>query len=228
MSDVKTPFGKNARTYRSPLRAEQALRTRERVIAAARALFVAQGYAGTSLRAVAESAGVAPETIFDIFGNKRTLLEAVIAAAINESQDEPDDWLERSWVKKILILPRPAERLRRWIKHTATTLARTSPVHAVIRGAASSDPEFEHLHQRLQAERFAAHRALIEPMIGRPATDDEAETFSALTSPELHHLLTVTRGWSQQRYAEWLEQTVTSLLSADARPSRTPRPSAAQ
>ena len=65
-------------------------------------------------------------------------------------------------------------------------------------------------------------------MIGGPATHDEAETFSALTSPELHHLLTVTRGWTQQRYAEWLEQTVTSLLSADAGPSRTPRPSAAR
>ena len=64
-------------------------------------------------------------------------------------------------------------------------------------------------------------------MIGRPATD-EAKTFSALTSPELHHLLTVTCGWTQQRYAEWLEQTVTSLLSADARPSRTPHPSAAR
>jgi hypothetical protein len=103
-----------------------------------------------------------------------------------------------------------------------------APVHAVIRGAARPDPEFEHLYQRLQAERFAAHRRLIEPMIGRPATDDEAETFSALTSPELHHLLTVTRGWTQQRYAEWLEQTVTSLLSADAWPPRTPRPPAAR
>ena len=48
-------------------------------------------------------------------------------------------------------------------------------------------------------------------MLGRPATDDEAERFSALTSPELYHLLTVTR-WTQPRYAEWLERTVTSLL----------------
>jgi hypothetical protein len=72
----------------------------------------------------------------------------------------------------------------------------------------------ERLDRRLQADRFVAHRQLIEPMLGRPATDDEAETFAALTSAELHHPLTVTLGWTQQRFAEWLEQTVTSLLTA--------------
>jgi hypothetical protein len=93
-------------------------------------------------------------------------------------------------VVTILGVPSPDERLRRWIRHTAATIARTSPVHAVIRGAAGSDPEFERLHRRLQDERFAAHRRLIEPMIGRPAAGDEAATFSALTSPELHRLFT--------------------------------------
>lgn len=88
--------------------------------------------AGTSLRTVAESAGLAPETIFDIFGAKRSLLEAVADAAITEGIDEPDDWLERSWAREILALDDPAERLRRWLAHTAATLARTSPVHAVL------------------------------------------------------------------------------------------------
>jgi hypothetical protein len=68
------------------------------------------------------------------------------------------------------------------------------------------------LYRRLHDERFAAHRRLIEPMIGRPATDHEAETFSALTSPELHRLMTVTRGWTQHDYTRWLEQTLTSLI----------------
>jgi hypothetical protein len=70
------------------------------------------------------------------------------------------------------------------------------------------------LYRRLHDERFAAHRRLIEPMIGRPAADHEAETFSALTSPELHHLMAITRGWTQQRYSRWLEQTLTSLIPA--------------
>jgi AcrR family transcriptional regulator len=204
------------RTYHSPLRAEQARRTREQIITAARALFGERGYSAASLRAVAESAGVAPETIYDIFGTKRTLLEEVVTAAITEGRAEPDDWLEHSWVREILRINSPADRLRRWIQHTAATLARTSPVHAIIREAAESDAELSRLYGRLQDERFAAHRRLIEPMIGRPAAGHEAETFSVLTSPELHHLMTVTRGWTQPRYAGWLEQTLTSLIPTAA------------
>lgn len=206
------------RAYRSPLRAEQARRTRKRITLAARTLFTSHGYAATSIRAVAEAAGVVPETVYDIFGTKRALLEAVVASAITGGVAEPEDWLSHSWVTEILALTSPRERLTRWIRHTAATLARTSPVHAIIRGAAESDRELASLHQRLQAERFTAHRRLIEPVTGRPATDEEADTFSALTSPELHHLLTVTRGWTQQRYTTWLESTVTAVIAAEQEP----------
>ena len=206
---VRTP-----RVYRSKLRAEHARRTREQVIDAARILFTTRGYAATTIRAVAEAAGVVPETVYDIFGTKRALLEAVVDSAITGGVTEPQDWLGHSWVTEILAVPSPRERLIGWIRHTAATLARTGPVHAVIRGAAESDRDLEDLNRRLQAERFAAHRRLIEPMTGRAATDEESETFSALTSPELHHVLTVTRGWTQQRYTTWLEQTVTALIPA--------------
>jgi hypothetical protein len=37
-------------------------------------------------------------------------------------------------------------------------------------------------------------------------------TFSALASPELHHTLTIGRGWSQARYAHWLERTALAAL----------------
>ncbi len=58
-----------------------------------------------------------------------------------------------------------------------------------------------------------------EPLRPDLNTEQAADTFSALASPELHHLLTVKRGWSQRRYTRWLEQTVTAALLADAPPS---------
>lgn len=207
------------RAYRSPLRAEQARGTRARIIAAAQALFIGRGYAATSIRAVAESAGVVPETVYGIFGTKRALLEAVVDSAITGGTAEPRDWLQHSWVTEILALASPRERLNRWVRHTAATLSRTSPVHAVIRGAAESDRDLAGLHRRLHEERFAAHRRLIEPITGRRAAEQEAETFSALTSPELHHLLTVTRGWTQHRYTTWLEQTVTAVIVVEHTPA---------
>ena len=56
-SDVK-----RRRPYNSPLRAEQANGTRHRVLAAATDLFLQRGYTGTTITAVAEAAGVSPDT----------------------------------------------------------------------------------------------------------------------------------------------------------------------
>jgi hypothetical protein len=42
--------------------------------------------------------------------------------------------------------------------------------------------------------------------------EEAADTFSALASPELHHALTADRGWSQRRYARWLEETTRAAL----------------
>ena len=209
------------RRYRSHLRAEQARSTRERIVTTARELFIGRGYAATSVSAIADAADVATETVYDVFGNKRAVLEAVVATGITGGIDEPDDWLQHSWAKDLLRLDDPGERLRGWVRRTAETVARTSPVHAVIRAAAASDPELAELHRRLHESRFAAQRQVIGPLLGRKVSDVEADTFSALTSPELHHLLTTTRGWSQERYQTWLENTVeASVLAKDFKVSQ--------
>ena len=59
------------RRYRSPLRAEQATATRRRTLVAARELFLANGYGGTTVAAIAEAAGVSADTIYVSLGGKR-------------------------------------------------------------------------------------------------------------------------------------------------------------
>ena len=70
------------RTYTSPLRADQALQTRRRILESAYRLFAENGYAATTIAAVARDAGVAPETVYLSLGNKRGLLEGAIEMAI--------------------------------------------------------------------------------------------------------------------------------------------------
>src|SRR5687767_7222736 len=72
MSQVKR------RRYESPVRQEQAAQTRARIVTAAATLFEAQGYARTSIRQIAEEAGVAPDTVYATFGSKPRVLTAVI------------------------------------------------------------------------------------------------------------------------------------------------------
>ncbi|HZU80489.1 MAG TPA: helix-turn-helix domain-containing protein, partial [Acidimicrobiales bacterium] len=58
------------RSYRSAVREEQAAATRARIVEAAAELFGADGYGRVTIRRIAEHAGVAPDTVYAIFGSK--------------------------------------------------------------------------------------------------------------------------------------------------------------
>ena len=61
------------RPYRSRRRAAAAAETRARIRKAAARLFVERGYTGTTLRDIAEAAGVGERTLYDAFPTKATL-----------------------------------------------------------------------------------------------------------------------------------------------------------
>src|ERR1700743_588650 len=84
------------RRYQSPNRAEQARQTRARICTAAAAQFLATGYAGTTVKAVAAAAGVSVPTVEAGFGTKARLLKAAIDVA-TAGDDTPVAMLDRAW-----------------------------------------------------------------------------------------------------------------------------------
>jgi AcrR family transcriptional regulator len=70
-----------SRPYRSELREQQAERTRRLIADAARARFVQKGWAGTSVRSVAEQAGVSEATVYHVYGSKAGLAGSLVDAA---------------------------------------------------------------------------------------------------------------------------------------------------
>src|ERR1700759_2401029 len=60
---------------RGDARAEQRRRTQARILAAASELFVATGYERTTIRAVAQAAGVDAGLVMHYFGSKQALFE---------------------------------------------------------------------------------------------------------------------------------------------------------
>src|SRR6266446_9757698 len=70
--------GEEKRPYHSRVRQRQAEETHQRILEAARSLFESQGYAATTLEAIAELAEVSPKTIAAVFGSKRALLAEMI------------------------------------------------------------------------------------------------------------------------------------------------------
>jgi AcrR family transcriptional regulator len=208
---------KPSRRYRSAVRAEQAQRTQSRILGAARALFLERGFAATTLAAIAEQAGVAPETIYAIYRTKAGLLGNVVRAAVLRDGG-PEDVLEHRWVKELLRLPDPPAQLAALARHTARTVELTSPMHTVIAAAGSVNGELDGLRHELREMRFDGQARVIAAIADertlRPGLTPEAaaDTFSALASPELHHVLTADRGWSQERYARWLQETARAAL----------------
>jgi hypothetical protein len=94
----------------------------------------------------------------------------------------------------------------------------TSPIYATITAAGTGTGALDGLLRQLRELRFSGQATVIAAIAREQAlrpgltVQDAADTFSALASPELHHILTTDRGWSQRRYARWLEQTARAAL----------------
>jgi AcrR family transcriptional regulator len=203
------PVNPRPRRYHSVLRAEQAGETRRRVVDAAARLFVERGYAGTSVAAVAQVAGVSVETVYATFGGKRGLLEGVIDATImGPHAAVPLEQQQAAW-NAIARHPTARARLRAYVAFSCAVLARTSLIHHVIRGAADGEPFAVELRARLLRERLASNTKHLGDYVGgelRPGLTlrDAAERYCALTSPEMHHLLTADLGWSLSAHEAWV------------------------
>src|SRR6266496_4849139 len=71
-------------------RSEQVDRNRELVLEAARQVFLAKGYAGASLDAIAEEAGFSKGVVYSQFGSKADLFLALLERRIDQRAAEDE------------------------------------------------------------------------------------------------------------------------------------------
>jgi AcrR family transcriptional regulator len=204
------------RPYRSELRRDQALATRQRVIDAARQLFTDSGYANTSIAELARAAGVSTETIYKTFGTKRAILSEMIDIALADAAAGPV--LESGLFGRVLAARTQRERVDRLAKLSRTIIERAGPIHKIIRDAAATDPEAVALRDKHQQLRLKAQtefvRTLLElgPLRRGMTLAEAADLYWTTSSPEVHHVLTMERGWSQDRYERWLADALGAVL----------------
>lgn len=203
-----------ARRYRSERRREQAEQTRQRVLDAAAKLFEERGYDGASIAAIAERARVSEETVYARFGNKRTLLGELVRRAVRG--DDPAPVPEQEGPRALAAATDQHEQLRLFAADIVLRLERAAPLVAIVAGASRSEPELAELLARLHADRLKNLRVLVDVVAVngplRLRNNEAVETVWALTSPELHQLLTRVRGWPRRRYCDWLADSLAQLL----------------
>jgi AcrR family transcriptional regulator len=207
------------RRYDSPRRRAQAARTRRDIIDAARRLFEENGYAGTTLAAIASEAGVVVETIYRGFDGKAGLLEEVIRAAVAGGADRAQVPVrERLAIRAVMEEP---DARRKIALHSATQPgihARSGPLLRALREAAAADQNLQQVHERLEQQRLNGMHQYAQDLIATGQTrkdlnqDDIRDILWTLTSIDVHDRLVIQRRWSQEDYVEWLTDTIARVV----------------
>src|SRR6059058_1034582 len=126
---------KKTRRYESPRRREQAAATRRQILEAAQRLFEQQGYATTTMAAIAAEAGVALKTVYVAFETKSGVLRALWNVLLRgDDADVPIP--DRQWYRDILAEPDPERQLRGGARNSRIVKERIAGVLETIRGAA--------------------------------------------------------------------------------------------
>ncbi|MEU0568451.1 helix-turn-helix domain-containing protein [Nonomuraea sp. NPDC005983] len=201
-------------------RAERSRHTREKVVEAARELFVAQGYGATNLQEVADRAGVAIQTIYFVFRNKRTLFKDVVDTSI-AGDTEPVATMDREWFRAACAEPTAAGQLRAHVHGTREILGRVAPIMPLIAAAAATDPEIAAQWPDGPDPRYTVQYAAAEALAGKPDTrpglsiEMAADLLFGLLSPQLYLIFVRDRDWSPDTWEEWARTALTSQLCAD-------------
>lgn len=216
MTGVKA--ARTTRPYRSAVRQESARRTRQAVVRAATELFVAHGYAATSLADVAAAAGVARPTVCAAFGSKAALLRQVLDEAL-AGDDEPGPVAERPWFRPVWDAPTQATVLYAYAEVCTLIGRRAAAAFETVRRAADEAPEVAELWETLLRNRRAGAQMVVERLVSfdRPLRQG-ADTGRAVDelwfyNDPAHYAALVQRcGWAEDAFREWLATRMREML----------------
>jgi AcrR family transcriptional regulator len=212
---------KPRRPYDSTRRREQARQTREAIIAAARRLFLRDGFASTTVATIAAETGVSVDTIYKTFGGKPGLVRAIYEEAL--AGDGPVPAETRSDALRATEVD-PRRIITGWGELTTEVAPRVVPILLLVR-AASSDPEMASLRSEMDTQRLErmTHNARNLVAAGHLRDNVSVELAGEImwtySSPELYELLVIIRGWSLRRYADFIVDAMIAALL----PSGTPK-----
>ena len=204
-------MSKPARSYESSLRKEKAEQTKRNIIAAAKRLFAAKGYEGTTIEQIAKRAKIATPTVYFFFKSKEGILNELIHRSLFGSQYE--SLLERY---RSLSDPIAALKMAAPISRTVYDAARSEM--AFILGIYALSPEIRKVVSSLEQQRYERQEPTIRLLESHRLLPDHLDVPRArdllwmLTCRENYRLLVIERGWSPDEYEAWLASALVQSL----------------
>jgi AcrR family transcriptional regulator len=213
--DRQPPDVKPKRAYDASRRREFARQNHDSIIASAERRFLRDGYASTTIRAIAADAEVSPDTIYKSFGGKPGLIRAIRIRALQGERTIPAE--QRSDDLQATESD-PRTVIQGWGRFTAEIAPRVSPILLLIRDAAATDPEVGALLEEMDADRLRRMtlnaRRLRDAGHLRAGTTlaQAADILWTYSSPELYELLVLRRGWTPPRYGRFIADAMIKTL----------------
>ncbi|MGN8246609.1 TetR/AcrR family transcriptional regulator [Cellulomonas soli] len=213
-------------------RTRRAMATRARITAAARELFVREGYAATAVTTVARTAGVAEQTVYYSYPTKAELLIGCLDHATDGIDrvpgQGPGDLTRLPWVRGALEEPSASQRLFLHVRGFVDLMNRAGPLLDVVRLAGAGEPALAHAWKQDEARRRAVHRTLLTTYAQDTAatlapslTTDEAVDVAALVlGPETWNALVGRAGWSALAWARWAHRSLLAELMPEKMPEQ--------
>lgn len=214
MSESKAP----KRKYDSTRRQAQAETTRRQILTAAEKLFIERGYSGATMEAIAKEAGVALKTVYAAFKNKRRILLTLLNITSSVPAEENIPITKRAGPKEVSLERDQRKQLQMFALVVANNLTGAAQISEIIAAAAKTEPDVARLMKRLDRQRWQHMGFLVRQITANgPLAENMDETYATdmvwtLTGPEVFLLLTRGRGWSKEKYAQWLADTLIKML----------------
>ena len=200
-----------SRTYRSGLREQQAKRTRELIAAAARARFLDKGWAGTSIRSVAEDAGVSEATVYHIYGSKAGLAGSLIDAAEHSAD------VERAVTDLQERVGDPAGQLRAFVAFDRRLYERGGDVIRILAEGRRQHPDLGTAYDEGRRRGDHERRKVFSSWpakVWRPGAGVEraVAAYGVLVSLETFDAATREYGWNPADVENWWHTTLAQQL----------------
>ncbi|HEY5277376.1 MAG TPA: TetR/AcrR family transcriptional regulator [Coriobacteriia bacterium] len=203
------------RSYDNSARTQASRARQAQVLTAARTLFLERGYVRTTMQAIADEAGVALDTVYELVGRKPDMFRLLIETAISGG-DQAVAADDRDYVQRIRAEGTAQGKLRVYAEALPAIMSRLAPLVMVVQAAASAEPALGDLWHEI-AERRATNMGRFAAELGDTGqlaipVEEAADIIWATNSPELYALLVHQRGWTAERYGRWLAESWERML----------------
>ena len=208
-------------------RKEHARLTRLAIIEAAQRLFTAQGYAGTSIKAIAVEADASEQTVYRVFGDKAALLRAVVLTAVG-GEDNQQPLRDSPLLTDLAGLETPSRRLEAVARLIRQGYERgLAELENVVAAAAPTDERVAELARFMDEQRYEDIRSIVVTILGDtslpsefPVADIVDYVYATESSP-VYTMLTSERGWTTGQYVEWFVRMFQQMFLTPTNPSTT-------